>query len=139
MMSALALEGECSSQFAALRRQAIRGGCLSNYLGHMRVNGAHFENCVAESADGGAILNHGVMQLSGAITYKNNSVHGSLSPTAGKGAGADCLCMWQDSGGVPSAEGQCDGCSPQDNKDCVKASGELKPDQPTFFCPAGKN
>ena len=68
-------------------------------------------------------------------TFRNNSATGDITKGIGDGAGADCVCVWQDSPGVPSPAGQCVGCRPQDNAECHAVAGKPQPGQPDFFCP----
>lgn len=114
------------------RSKANKGGCLSNYVGHMHVNNTVFDSCVA--AEGGAILNHGVMHVNN-VTFLNNSATGHISKTVGAGAGANCVCVWQDSPGVPPPAEQCDGCTPAQNQHCHQVQGKATPGQPTYYCP----
>ena len=44
-----------------LQGTARKGGCLSNYVGHLHATNCVFDTCV--SSDGGAVLNHGMMVL----------------------------------------------------------------------------
>ena len=114
--------------------KARKGGCLSNYLGKMNATNCVFDSCEAEEA--GAILNHGVMRLVNA-TFINNTATSPISKGAGDNAGADCVCAWEESGGVPDAAAQCSGCTPAENTECHKAD-KLQGGQPDYYCPGPK-
>ena len=122
--------------------KAQKGGCLSNYMGHMNVTNCVFDSCEAEEA--GAILNHGVMRLVNA-TFINNTATSPISKGASDNAGADCVCVPDETGGVGRlrritpdvAAAQCFGCTPAENTECHKAD-KLLPGQPDYYCPGPK-
>ena len=74
------------------------------------------------------------------VSFVNNTATSPIGQH-GHNAGADCVCVLQESPGLPTAEGQCGGCRPSDNAgatDCIKAPGDLRGGQPTYWCPGGK-
>ena len=62
----------------------------------------------------------------------------ALSKTVGDNAGADCVCAFQDSSGLPDPAGQCFGCTPAENSECHKVEGKVTPGQPDYYCPGPK-